>query len=466
MGRKGRSKKQIREDFEESCILLSEGKTWAEIANIINTRRSIKLSSTEYAVAHNRLLNNANIDRNIELEKEVMLQDLESIMLKALIQFSESIGEQKTLTQSGVVDKSGKIVKPYMVIKKMKSHGASKFLNIYMKAFDRKIKLLGLDKPEDKSTDVILKNVVVIDNHGQHMSPITSEKEAIEYGKSIGFKLFDKLTPVYYWTKNSDKRIVVHQGGTSSSKTFSITQDYTRDCVEWDGQGKRVTTVVAETYNALERGALRDFKEVLKKSEILSSLIVNPDLVSGPFHFKSGAILEFVSLDKPSKAKHGKRRRLFLNEANHLNFESVDQMMGRTDDKIYIDYNPDAKFWVHHDLLGRPDVDYFISNFTHNPYCDEAIKRSILRKKSKWIDSGDVVLWEKYKKSGKKSDFKLWEQTSSTYWRNQWYVYGLGITGVTEGVVFQDINWIRYLPDGLIKKGYGLDFGLSTQKRL
>jgi len=258
-------------------------------------------------------------------------------------------------------------------------------------------------------------------------------------------KLFNSYTPVYYWNRDSKKRFVVNQGGTSSSKTWSIDQVLAKKCLE----EICIITVVAKTANSLERGALRDFKNLLKESELLRFMIQDPSLVRGPYRFKNGSELEFVNLNDPQTARHGKRQYLFLNEANTIDYEAARQLMVRTTKQVFIDYNPDSKFWVHDEIITRKDCDYFISNFTHNQWCSEQTIEDLYDYKQRWQDS--IV---------RDHTGKITEQ--NTFWRNKWYVYGLGITGIVEGVIFESVDYINHLPMGLFKRSYALDFGFKN----
>ena len=279
-------------------------------------------------------------------------------------------------------------------------------------------------------------------------------------------KIFQTYTSVYYWNRDSKRRFIVNQGGTSSSKTYSICQRLSMLAIKNPGV---VITVVARTAKSLERGALRDFKTLIDSSDVFRSLIVDPTLVQGPYRFKNGSIMEFVNLNDAANAKYGKRDYLFLNEANEINYEAAHQLMMRTKHQIFIDYNPDAEFWVHEDIITRKDCDYFISNFKHNPWCAEETINDLLEYKQKWEASGDQGLRNKYdfaKLNGSdpkviKKLFSDWNKTSSQYWRNKWYVYGLGLTGVVEGVIYENVNYIQHLPLGMRKKGYFLDFGFK-----
>jgi len=269
-------------------------------------------------------------------------------------------------------------------------------------------------------------------------------------------KLFKSYTDVYFWNRDSRKRIKINQGGTSSSKTYSIMQHLSHECL----RKKQTITVVAQTQGSLDRGALRDFKSLLNESELLRYCIKDASLMTGPYVFKNGSILEFVNLNDPKTARHGKRAILFLNEANYINYEAVRQLIMRSG-QVFIDYNPDTEFWVHDEFIGRDDVDLFISNFTHNPYCLSATIQELMSFRDNFHNSGNQELRDIYEQTGDREDYLAWERTSSTYWKNKWYVYGLGKTGIVEGVIYQEVNWVPFLPIGMVKVGHALDWGYT-----
>ena len=249
-------------------------------------------------------------------------------------------------------------------------------------------------------------------------------------------RLFPTYTPVYGWVKNSIKRFIINQGGTSSSKTVSILQRLAHIACEEPGV---TITVCAATSDALLRGAVRDFKNLIKDSLVLEKLLVNSRLVAGPYEFVNGSVIEFIHLDDEGNARSGKRDYLFLNEVNQIHKGVCDQLIARTSRKIFMDYNSDAEFWIHEEYINKVDVDFFISNFTHNPYCPEEVINTLFG----------------YKYKG--------EETGSHYWKNKWQVYGLGMTGVVEGVIFDNINWVNFYPIvNRVKQAYLLDFGFKN----
>jgi phage terminase large subunit len=251
--------------------------------------------------------------------------------------------------------------------------------------------------------------------------------------------LFEIYTDVYYWLKESDKFITVMQGGTSSGKTIAILQRICHIAIEDPGC---TIHVVAQDFPNLRDGALADFKNLISSSDLLSYALVNPNLLRGPYLFKNGTKLVFVSYKTEYKARSGKRDYLFINECQGVSWPIALNLVDRTKKKVFLDYNPSAKFWVHHEILGNAQnslrAKLIISNSSHNTALPESIKQTVANMKHEYL------------------------RTGTTSARNRWKVMGLGLTGVAEGAVFTHIQYTHFFP--LNAKGviYGLDFGFTN----
>lgn len=236
-----------------------------------------------------------------------------------------------------------------------------------------------------------------------------------------------EISPIFDWNYNCKKEIVVNQGGTSSGKTYSLLQVLIMKAA---GTPNTRVTVAGQDMPNLKVGAIRDFQTILNGNELFSMLINKVNMSDKTWHFNNGSIIEFKSYDNEQDARNGKRDYLFLNEANGINYEIFYQLNIRTTIQTFIDYNPSAPFWVHDRLLGRDDVQLFLSNYKHNPFIKPEIRRKIINLK--------------------------------TTDKEKWRVYGLGLTGKTEGVIFKGVEWISKLPDDLKRVSLGMDFGFSA----
>jgi phage terminase large subunit len=184
--------------------------------------------------------------------------------------------------------------------------------------------------------------------------------------------LFSVL-PLYDANLFAQERTVVNQGGTSSGKTYSIMQVLFTLGIEDAGS---ITTVVGQDVPNLKKGAYRDAKTILESSPSLQSWW--PYINEGERIIKciNGSIIEFSSFKDAQDAKSGKRHYLFINEANGISYEIYWQLAIRTRKKIFIDYNPSARFWVHDELIGREGVETLYSWYKHNQFLtDEECRR-------------------------------------------------------------------------------------------
>lgn len=227
------------------------------------------------------------------------------------------------------------------------------------------------------------------------------------------------------------KRVRIVQGGTSSSKTFSIIPLLITHAIQ---NPYTEISVVSESIPHLKRGAVKDFINIMiMTGNYRDSQFNKSDL---KYKFSNGSFIEFFSADQPDKLRGARRHVLFINECNNIDFESYNQLAIRTRDFIYLDYNPTAEFWVHTELIKDPDSDFVILTYKDNEALDSAIVKEI----------------EKAKERAK----------TSAYWENWWKVYGIGQVGSLEGVIFSNWKQINEVPTGSKLIGYGMDFGFTN----
>ena len=191
-----------------------------------------------------------------------------------------------------------------------------------------------------------------------------------------------------------------------------------------------VITVVGQDVPNLKKGAYRDAKNILGSSEKLqeewSSINEGERLIKG----KNGSIIEFSSFKDAQDAKSGKRDYLFINEANGISYEVYWQLAIRTRKKVFIDYNPTARFWVHDELIGRKGVRLIISDHRKNYFLTQ----------------------EEHDRIEGIEDEELWK------------VYARGLTGKIAGLVLTNWDIVDILPprDEWKMSCRGLDFGFTN----
>lgn len=220
------------------------------------------------------------------------------------------------------------------------------------------------------------------------------------------------------------KRIRAVCGGTSASKTISILIwliDYAQS-----HKSKNIW-VVSESMPHLKGGAIEDFKNIMQgQGYWAESRWHGTDYV---YTFETGSTIKFTSVDTYGKA-HGPRRDvLFLNECNNLAYNIIDQLITRTREVVWIDWNPTSEFWFYEKMLGkRDDIDFITLTYKDNEALDQNTIQEI----------------ESHK------DNKNW-----------WRVYGEGKIGEVEGRIYTGWQIIKDIPFEARLEGYGLDYGYS-----
>ncbi len=226
------------------------------------------------------------------------------------------------------------------------------------------------------------------------------------------------------------KRRALNEGGTSSSKTYSILQLLIS--IAQSSKEKMIISVVSESLPHLKRGCIRDFMNIMG-DDFEDSRWNKTDSI---YNFDN-VIWEHFPADDPSKQRGGRREILFINEANNVAYEAFRNLDKRTKLFTFLDWNPVSEFWAHEkDRNGESMIDYPENVYIHSTYLD-AIK--VVPK-----DTIDNIESEKERDP------------------NWWNVYGLGLLGKIEGLVYPE--WMEHeqldkLPEGKIF--FGLDWGYT-----
>ena len=224
------------------------------------------------------------------------------------------------------------------------------------------------------------------------------------------------------WAK--EPRYIDCAGGTRSGKTYAILQVLSLLCPR--DEQPTITSVVSETMPHLSRGAIRDFKAIMAEDGRWEEDAWNKS--QSIYTFKNGSILEFFSADQIGKVHGPARDRLFINEANNIDYDTARQLIVRTSGMVVWDYNPTRVFWAHENYAPRENC---IS--IHSTYRDNC-----------FLTAEQVAEIESYR-----SD-KRW-----------WRVYGEGLVGQIEGTIY-NFEQVEEIPESASVEAYGMDFGFSS----
>lgn len=213
--------------------------------------------------------------------------------------------------------------------------------------------------------------------------------------------------------------LIVNQGGTSSTKTFSICQ-LLKDIALINKRGLLIS-ILSHSVPHLRMGVIRDMGNIFQAEGVKWKYNEQKSLLT-----VGRSKIEFISVDK-MKAHGGRRDILFINEANAIDFDVFWNMYIRTKVKTFIDYNPTIPFWFNEQIE---------DNRIEYPY--------------KYIHST-------YKDNPFLNDMEIYNLDHVKKGTNYYRVYIEGLLGKVDGLIYPD--WRLGEMDETLPHAYGVDFG-------
>ena len=222
---------------------------------------------------------------------------------------------------------------------------------------------------------------------------------------------------------NESIRFVINQGGSRSSKTYSLCQLIIVYCLQ---NPNKVVSIVRKTFPALRATVMRDFFEIMRDLNIYEK--TNHNMSENIYRFSNGSLVEFFSVDDEQKIRGRKRDLGWCNEANELWFEDFQQLNMRTEGKLIFDYNPsESTSWLYE--LPENESVLIKSTYKDNPFLPESIKRQI--------------------EDLKRTDEALYQ------------IYALGEKAISKSNIYSTWQFVREKPLRFENYVYGLDFGYN-----
>lgn len=219
------------------------------------------------------------------------------------------------------------------------------------------------------------------------------------------------------------KRLKIVQGGSSAGKTIAILLILIDKA---QSRSNLTISVVSESLPHLRRGAIKDFLNIMESHTYYKDSLWNKSEFT--YRFETGSKIEFFSADQPDKVRGARRDILFINEANNIPYETYTQLAIRTNEEIFIDYNPVSEFYAHTELKNQ-DSDFIILTYKDN----EGLSQNIVQ-----------------------------ELESRMNRKGWWAVYGLGQVGEIEGKIYNNWAIIDEIPHEARLERYGIDFGYTN----
>ena len=222
-------------------------------------------------------------------------------------------------------------------------------------------------------------------------------------------------------------RLIVHQGGTRSGKTYGI-QDM---LIGLAYRTNLTISVCSISLPHLKKGAMRDWRELMEAKGGYSPNFHN--MTDQLYKYPLGSYIEFFSVDDAKRVRGPGRDILHINEANLLNLETYRQLSIRTRKIVILDYNPADEFsWIYDEVLPRKDCKFIQTTYKDNPFISKEQKTEIEQLKD--IDP------------------------------NFWKVYGLGERGTAQETIYHKFELYEKAPEE--DHCFGLDFGFNHPNAL
>lgn len=220
-----------------------------------------------------------------------------------------------------------------------------------------------------------------------------------------------------------DKRFILNQGSSRSSKTWSLCQLFILHALKTPNI---TISIVRKTFPTLRATVMRDFFEVMKSMNLYKRN--NHNKTENIYQFSNGTIIEFFSTDDEQKLRGRRRDICWANEANELLYDDFLQLNMRTTQKIIVDYNPsDADSWIYN--LDPQDTILIKSTYKDNPFIPISIIKQL-----EGLKETDEALYQ---------------------------IYALGERAMSRKNIYANWNFIDTKPEYFKDYIYGLDFGYN-----
>lgn len=259
----------------------------------------------------------------------------------------------------------------------------------------------------------------------------------------------------------SGKKGVILEGGARSRKTYSFIDFLVWICLYHTNN--KTVIILRDTYNSFHTTLFTDLETSLDEFGLqnpfkTSQQVTQLKIRNNRIHFKGA--------DNPNNAAGAPSFLLYFNEMLPIPKDIVMNYIMRCSGMWVGDFNPSVtEHWVFNNLIPRPDVGHLRTTFKDNPLCPVGMKIEIMGYEPFLPGSYDIINDALFYNSEPIDDRNqppphpenVKNGTADLF---MWKVYGLGLRGAMQGVIFTNIRYIEQFPDmGCI---YPNDFGFTS----
>lgn len=259
-------------------------------------------------------------------------------------------------------------------------------------------------------------------------------------------KLDLQVSEVFGWNydalNDADIRFIINQGGSRSSKSYSICQLL---IVYSMSNPNKVVSIIRKSFPSLRGSIYRDFFEIMNNLGLYDERSHNK--TENIYKFPNGSIVEFFSADDSQKLRGRKRDVAYCNEANELTFEDFQQLNMRTNDKLFFDFNPSDNYSWLYDIINNTNSVLIKSTYKNNPFLQETLIKEIENLIN--VDEGYYKVYALGERANLKqtifTHYKIGEYLKSD---NQYYGLDIGYnhpTALSEVSFNDDVLYVKEL---------------------
>lgn len=269
------------------------------------------------------------------------------------------------------------------------------------------------------------------------------------------------LPGVPSWKRYSQ---ITNVGGSRSSKTYTILQ-----ILKLVMQTRKDVDIKVWRKTKVECRSIcrKDFRKIVKDDPI-NRKNFKEHIQDGTFLYKpTGSMITFTGADDEGVVLGAGQTISFFNEVNHISERVYNQVCQRTEETVFVDYNPAEGFYMEN-YRNDPDTIFIHSTFMDNYFCPINAANKLLSYEP-WESGSYEVVGAEVWYNGKpisatnqppvnKANFK--KKTIDEY---MWMVYGLGLGAEAPNKIYS--GWGRISLEKFKTLEYtsyfGLDFGTS-----
>lgn len=194
-------------------------------------------------------------------------------------------------------------------------------------------------------------------------------------------QLIEKFADFFSDTKNEP--LIILQGSRRSGKTYQILIDLG---LTFNLNKNRIIQIFSERPEQKESGLFKDFNDIWSGFNYEQHSSRTPLI-----NKRSGSLIKFINIPNNVSAfdyakNIGKSNIRFLNECNVFDKKTVENLIISNTEKMYLDFNPIAKFWID-DYITKKN--FLKTTWKDNPFLTE-VQKDVFKSWTKLGEAAEV----------------------------------------------------------------------------